>query len=121
MKRMEANVDRMKAQLKRWHTGLDKLTVRAEAAERHVRTHYRRHVENARASRASARATINVFKEAGGDTWESFRAGFMAAWNDVEAVFKVLKPKRGSRKPTGSATTVNKQTAHRSAKRPSGK
>ena len=79
---MEANIDKMEAQLKQWAVLIDSLAAKAE---------YRLSIDDLKAKRAVAQAKVDEFKAAGIEKWEGFKAGIERAWSDLEIAFNELK------------------------------
>ena len=86
---MEANVDKMEAQLKRWAAQIDGLAAKAGTP---ARLEYRQSIDDLKAKRAVAQAKVGEFKAAGSEKWEGFKAGIERAWSDLEVALRELKP-----------------------------
>ena len=88
---MEANVDKMEAQLKLWTAQIDGLAVKAEKTGAQARIECRQNIDDLKARRAVAQAKVDEFKAAGSGKWEEFKAGIERAWSDLEVAFSDLK------------------------------
>ena len=88
---MEANIDKMEAQLKQWAVLIDSLAAKAEKAGARAKIEYRLSIDDLKAKRAVAQAKVDEFKAAGIEKWEGFKAGIERAWSDLEIAFNELK------------------------------
>jgi len=89
---MEANVDKMEAQLKQWAAQIDVLVEKAGKAGAQAGIEYRLSIDDLKAKRVIAQAKVDEFKAAGSEKWEGFKAGIERAWSDLEDAFRELKP-----------------------------
>jgi len=88
---MEANVEKMEAQLKTWAVQIDGLTAKAEQAGEQAKIDFRQGIDDLKAKRAAAQIKVEEFKAAGSEKWEGFKGGIERAWGEIEVAFKELK------------------------------
>lgn len=88
---MEANVDKMEAQLKLWAAQIDDLAAKTEKTCPRAKIECRQGIDDLKARRAVAQAKVDEFKAAGSGKWEEFKAGIERAWSDLEVAFSDLK------------------------------
>ena len=93
------NVGRMEAQFKALGAKLDKLVTHVEGVEAQVKTDYRKRIDDLKAKREAVRVKLDELKTTKGEKWESLKAGFYHAWNDLEAALKKLTHLTGEKKP----------------------
>ena len=88
---IEANVDKMEAQLKQWAARIDGLAAKAEKAGAQAKIEVRLSIDDLKAKRAVAQAKLDEFKTAGSEKWDGFKAGIERAWGEIETAFNELK------------------------------
>jgi hypothetical protein len=89
---MEANVEKMEEQLKRWAAQIDGLAAKAHKAGAQAEIEYRLSIDDLKAKRVIAQLKVDEFKTAGSEKWDGFKAGIELAWRDIEDAFQELKP-----------------------------
>lgn len=89
---MNADLEKMEAQLKRWAARIERLAAGAGKDGAKAGILYRLSIDDLKVKRAVAEARVTEFKAAGADKWEKHRAGIEAAWNDLETALRDLKP-----------------------------
>jgi hypothetical protein len=89
---LEANVDKLEAQLKLWAAKIDVLAAKADQAGAQAGIDYRAGIDDLKAKRVVAQAKIDEYKAAGREKWEGFKAGIELAWSDLETALANLKP-----------------------------
>lgn len=93
---MNAEIERMEAQLGVWDAKIREFAARADKARGQAQVDLCFHVDDLKAKRALAHAKLDELRAAGNDKQESLKAGLEAAWKDLEATFKKLGKKLGS-------------------------
>jgi len=88
---MEANVDKMEAQLKLWARQIDVLAARPGKTGAKVRIEYLQNIDELKLRRAVAQVKVDEFKAAGIGKWEKLKGGIELAWSDLEAAFRDMK------------------------------
>ena len=88
---MEANVDKMEAQLKLWAAQIDGMAAKAEKTCPWAKIECHQGIDDLKARRAVAQAKVDEFKAAGSEKWEEYKAGIEHAWSDLEVAFRNQK------------------------------
>ena len=88
---MEANVDKMEAQLKLWAAQIDVLAAKVDKTCPWAKIECRQGIDDLKARRAVAQAKVDEFKAAGSGKWEEYKAGIEHAWSDLEVAFRNQK------------------------------
>ncbi len=90
MQAHEAHVGKMEAQLKQWGAKLDELVAKTKEVGAEAKVEYRKGIDDLKAKHQAAQAKLDELKAAGGEKWESLKAGVESVWGEVEAAFKKL-------------------------------
>ena len=89
---LEANVEKMEAQLKLWAERIDGLAAKTGKSGAKSQIEYQLRIDDLKIKRVMAQAKVDEFKAAGSEKWEEFRAGIERAWSDLETTLSELKP-----------------------------
>ncbi|MDD5224852.1 MAG: hypothetical protein PHE84_12780 [bacterium] len=89
---LEADVDKMEAQLRLWTAQIDGLADKAKKTGAQAKIEYLQSIDDLKAKRAVAQAKVDEFRAAGSEKWGEFKAGIERAWDDLEGAFINLKP-----------------------------
>jgi hypothetical protein len=90
MENKQVQLGKMEEQLKQWGAKLDSMTEKVTAAGAKAKADERKVVADLRAKQELAQAKLDELKAAGGDKWDTFKAGVESAYNELEATFKKL-------------------------------
>jgi uncharacterized protein YqfA (UPF0365 family) len=91
MEDRQVQIGKMEQQLKQWGAKLDNLAAKVTTAGAKAKAEERKAVADLRAKQELARAKLDELKAAGGDKWDTFKAGVEGAYNELEGAFKKLK------------------------------
>lgn len=91
MKKMNDQIEKMKAQLKYWGKELDKLAEKAEKADNDMKTSYYSQIDNLKAKYHVASSKFDEAKNGGIEKWVEFKSGIDKAWKDIEKAFRSFK------------------------------
>jgi hypothetical protein len=80
----------MERQLKHWGARLDDLAAKVATAGANAEADRRDLVAELRAKQELAQAKLDELKAAGGDKWETLKAGVEGAYKELEGAFKKL-------------------------------
>ena len=90
---LEANVEKMEAQLKLWAERIDGLAAaKTEKFGTKSKIEYQLSIDDLKIKRVMAQTKVDEFKAAGSEKWEEFKAGIERAWSDLETTLSELKP-----------------------------
>jgi len=89
---VEAAVKKMEAQLKLWTLNIDHLSAEAQVAGVQARFDTLMRIDELKALHAIAQSKIEKFKAADVPERTTVQAEMKAAWKELEAAFKHLKP-----------------------------
>jgi len=91
---MEAAVEKMEAQLKRWRVKIDNLTAKTQTAGVQAGFDALMYVDELKALHAIAQSKFDEFRKAGDTERRRLKAEMKSAWNELDAAFKKRKPSR---------------------------
>lgn len=84
-------VGRIERRLRQLGADLDKLAAKATEAKLDANLDYRRQIDLIREKHAQVRVRLDEFRAAHGQKWDSFRAGVVTAWRDLDDAFKAIR------------------------------
>jgi hypothetical protein len=87
----ETRGKKMEAQLKLWATKIDELAASAQSSNGWTRIDLRQRIDDLKVKRALARAKLDDFQAAKGDSRERLMVGLDRLWIDLEEAFKAIK------------------------------
>ena len=90
MENRPVEIDKMEKQLKQWGAKLDDLAEKVTSAGAKAKADQRQVIADLKAKQKRAQAKLDEFKAAGGDKWDTFKAGVESAYNDLEGAFKKM-------------------------------
>lgn len=88
MNNREEFIQKMKAQLDQWGIEIDKLSLRAEAAQAEAKLKYQHQIEVLKQQREAARLKLHELQSSGEDAWESLREGMESGWESITKAIK---------------------------------
>jgi len=88
---LEANVEKIEAELKLWTAKIDELTASAQKSNGWARIDLRQRIDDLKVRRALVRAKLDELESAGSDNREGLRIGLERVWNELKAAFDELK------------------------------
>ena len=91
MDHAKAHVGKLETQLKRWGATLDELMAKAEGAGAEAKADYRQRLVDAKDKYQTAHSKLAELRTAGGDNWETLKAGLDKSWHELEVAFSKLK------------------------------
>lgn len=84
----EPNIGKLENELQQWGKELDKLVLKAEKVGTQAKVDYHARINDLKTKRNAAQLKLNEFKNAGNETWDSFKDGIEKAWTELETAFK---------------------------------
>ena len=91
---MEAAVEKMEAQLKRWRVKIDNLAAKTQTAGVQAGFDALMYVDELKALHAIAQSKFDKFRKAGDTERGRLKTEMKSAWNELDAAFKKPKPSR---------------------------
>ena len=91
---MEAAVEKMEAQLKRWEVKIDNLAAKTQTAGVQAGFDALMYVDELKALHAIAQSKFDEFRKAGDTERRRLKTEMKSAWNELDAAFKKRKPSR---------------------------
>ncbi len=89
---MEAAVEKMEAQLKRWRLKIDDLAAKTQVAGSQAGFDALMYVDELKALHAIARSRLDEFRAAKQTERKRLTAEMKRAWNELDAAFKNRRP-----------------------------
>jgi len=89
---MEAAVEKMEAQLKRWSLKIDHLEAKTQMAGVQASFDALMYIDELKALHAIAQSRLDEFRTAGDPERARLRAEMKSAWNELDTAFKNPKP-----------------------------
>lgn len=86
----QVQIGKMERQLKQWGARLDDLAAKVTTAGANAEADRRELVAELRAKHELAQAKLDELKAAGGEKWETFKAGVESVYKELESAFKKL-------------------------------
>jgi hypothetical protein len=90
MREIKAPIGKMEKQLKQWGAKLDDMVAEAEDASAEARRDYRKRIDHLKSKHQAAKLKLDELRAAGGDKWETLKAGIESAWEELEGAFEKL-------------------------------
>ncbi|WP_025916501.1 hypothetical protein [Herminiimonas sp. CN] len=81
-------IQKMKAQLDQWSIEIDKLSVRAEAAQEEAKLKYQAQIDALKQQREAAKLKLHELQSSSEDAWDSVREGMESAWESMTKAIK---------------------------------
>jgi hypothetical protein len=91
MEPLDTNVERMEAQLKRWHAKIDEFAAVVQKSNGWRRIDLLQRIDELKIKRALLRAKLDEWEVAEGHNREKVRDSLERIWNDLKEAFAELK------------------------------
>jgi hypothetical protein len=90
MESIQANVEKMEAQLEHWGTKLQALVTKAEAVGEDAKGEGRKRIDELASKHHAAKLRLDELKAAGAEKWDTLKVGVESAWHELETTFEKL-------------------------------